>query len=191
MKNKDLGVAIGAILILFFIVIVGSSLSAFIIAKNKVEVHSILVTTTNSDIKVTDEKDKDISALKIKSSAIGVRPATGDESIETEIPTTINDSVGTEGAYGCFKLTTTGGYRIILKGLSVTKGSAENLDNIKIAVMDDHDIAVCGADVNAEMCRSEAAVTNKEIVIVVWLDEATTKSIAGGQISAEISIEPI
>lgn len=93
MKNKDLGVAIGAILILFFIVIVGSSLSAFIIAKNKVEVHSILVTTTSSDIKVTDEKGKEISALKIKSSAIGVRPATGDESIETEIPTTINDSV--------------------------------------------------------------------------------------------------
>ncbi len=187
MKRKTIAVSLFTILILLFICITGSSFSAFCVAKNKIELKSIEILHDNS-ILVTDKDGKKITKLKIKSSPIGVRPSTGEQDSTTNVPSTVNDTIGTEGAFGCFYLTTDGEYEIILKSIEVTNGFSENSENIFIGVLDETSEAISADKVGQKIGDGKKS-TNEEIIVVVWLDGDSTNSIAGADISIVLEIK--
>lgn len=186
MQKKTVATTLTAVLVLFFITIIGSCFSAYIVHKNKIELKEIKV-YTGSGIVVADKKDKQISSLKICSSEMGVRPATGEQNRDTNIPSTVNNSIGTEGAYGVFFLTTESAYEIRLKSVSVTNGLENNEDNIYVGVMDDDSEAINFEKMGSVLYKGDKA-TKKEIVIVSWLDGDVSKSIVGADIFIEIEI---
>ena len=186
MDKKNIATTISGLLVLIFIIVIGATLSAFKVEKLKVEVESIRVEAENG-IFVMDEKGNAINELDVKSSKVGVRPATGKENSETHIPSTINDAVGTEGAYATFKIKSDNMFKIVLLDCQVTAGEEDNLQNIRIAIMDKKSESIKGNELGAVLTIDEAKEP-KEMVVVVWLDADTTKSIASGDISIVLGI---
>lgn len=187
MEKKTIATSMFCVLILIFIVSIGATLSAFKVSKEKVEVKSITV-EAGEGVLVADKDGNAITSLKVKSSKIGVRPATGEEDGDTGIPSTINDAVGTEGAYATFFVSSDEDFVIVLNGCTLTQGSEDNLDNVKIAVMDDSSKTVSGTDMGAVII-SKSACKKKEMSIVVWLDADTTKTVAGADVLITIGIQ--
>lgn len=187
--KKNIGTAMSIIFILLFIVSIGATLSAFKVARSKVEVSRISVIALG-DIEVKDKDGNEISSLEVKSSAVGIRPSTGEENSGSDIPSTVNDEVGTEGAYACFCVTSPTPFKVVLAGCSVSNGDKENLDNIKIAMMEDDGVSLSGNDIGATLWEYDSC-ENKDLSIVVWLDPKTTESIAGGEIELVLSLEPV
>ena len=184
MEKKSVAVTIFSVLVVVFIISIGATLSAFKVEKEKVEVKGITLSASNG-ILIADEDGNEIFELEVKSSSIGVRPATGEEDCETCIPTTVNDAVGTEGAYSSFKLSASGNWEIVLKSCSLTAGEDENLKNVRVAIMEEKNEPVNGSSLGAVLARG-GAVENKEMVVVVWLEKSTTKSIKSADIYIEL-----
>lgn len=186
MEKKTVAVFMLSALIIVFIVSIGATLSTYKVSRERVEVEKITI-MAGSGIKITNKDGVVVSELDIKSSEVGVRPATGEEDSETSIPTTVNDTVGTEGAYACFKLSSESNWEIRLVSCFLTNGANENLNNVRIAIMEEENEPVCGCDNGAILARGEA-IKDKEMVVVAWLDKDTTKSIKGAKISFEIEV---
>ncbi len=186
MEKKTIATTISGILILVFIIITGATLSAFKVQKEKVEVKSIKI-QAESGIFITDNNGNEIQELEIKSSAVGVRPATGEEDSVTHVPSTINDAVGTEGAYTTFNIKSDKDYKIVLLSCGLTKGSEENLDNVRIALLDDKSDSIKGSDIG-KVLGDGKATTKEEITIAVWLDADTKKSIASADIHIVLAV---
>lgn len=184
MEKKTIAITILLSLTLIFIVSIGATFSAFKVAKERVEVESIFIYAQDG-IEITNKDGKIVTSLEVKSAAVGVRPATGEQDPSTSIPTTVNDAVGTEGAYACFKITSLKPYKIILKSCYFENGYEENLRNVRIGIMEQKNEPIGGNDIGAVLSKGESA-NEKETVIVVWLDSDTKKSIAGSKISIEI-----
>lgn len=186
MEKKTIATTISGILILVFIIIIGATLSAFKVEKQKVEVKSLKV-EAQPGIIITDKEGIEISELEVKSSAVGIRPATGKEDSETHVPSTINDSVGTEGAYACFKVKSDKDWKIVLVSCEVTAGHKDNIDNIRIASLDDENMSIKGSDVGAVLGDGEAG-NDDEVIVAIWLDADTKKSIASGDIHIVLGV---
>lgn len=186
MKKKTAGTTISIILCFLFICLIGSTLSDLRISVQKVEVKAISL-ELGENIKVTNKDGEELKELEIKSNEIGVRPATGEQDSKTNIPSTINDSIGTEGAYACFYLTTLSDYSIRLKSVSVTNGLEDNIDNLFFGIMDGSSEAVSMEKVGCILKEGERT-TNEEMIVVAWLDADTTKSIVGADISFVLEI---
>ena len=186
MEKKSVAITIFSILVVIFLMAIGSTLSAFKVAKEKVEVKQIII-YASEDVKITNMENQETSELEVKSSEVGVRPATGEEDCETSIPTTVNDAVGTEGAYASFKLSANGNWEIRLKSCSLSAGAEENLENVRVAIMEEENEPVDGSSVGSVLARG-TSVQDKEMVIVVWLQKDTTKSIKSADIAIEIEV---
>lgn len=185
MEKKTVATTIFACLIVVFIISIGSTISAFKVSREKVEVESISVVKSEG-ITITNLKGEEVTCLEVKSSSVGVRPATGEEDNETSIPTTVNDAVGTEGAYASFKITSRGAYEIILKSCTLSHGQ-ENLENVRLGIMEKENDPVCGCDIGRVLAQGDK-VDGEETVVVVWLDKTATKTIKGAKINLEIEV---
>lgn len=186
MEKKTIATTISLILTLFFVAIIGSTLSTYVVMKKKIEVEEIVL-SIGEGIFVADKKGKQISKLEIKSKEIGMRPVTGEQNEKTNIPSTINDTISTEGAYAKFFLTTLSAYEIRLKSVWVSNGYDENKDNIFIGFHDDNSESVSIDKVGAVISRGER-VTHREMIVVIWLDPDVTKSLIGADIIVELEI---
>lgn len=186
MEKKTIATTITGILILVLIICVGATLSAFKVQKEKVEVKSIEI-FAKDNTSVTNESGESITELKVISSGLGVRPATGEEDNTTQVPSTINDNIGSEGAYATCFINTTTNWCIKLVSCSLTAGEDENLDNIRIAVLDKKSKAIKGSEVGACLTKRES-VQNLEVTIVVWLDADAKKSIASADIKIQLEV---
>ena len=186
MDKKTVATTILSFLILIFLACVGATISTYGVEPQKVEVKQIKVVGKNGII-IKDDDGKEITELEVKSSSVGVRPSTGEEDSVTSIPTTVNDQVGTEGAYATFKLSSNESWKIILNSCTLTSGVEENLENVRIAIMEKDAKAINGAEKGAILYEGEP-VQDKCFVVVVWLDKDTTKTIVGADISIEIDV---
>ena len=184
MEKKTIAITILLCLTLIFIVATGATISAFKVAKERVEVERISIFAQDGIVVVNNE-GQIVTDLEVKSASVGVRPATGEQDPSTSIPTTVNDAVGTEGAYACFKITSSKPYKIVLKSCSFENGYEENLRNVRLGIMEQKNEPVGGNNVGAVLTKGESA-REKEMVIVVWLDSDTKKSIAGSKIKIEL-----
>lgn len=186
MDKKTVALTILCFLVLIFFMGVGSTLSAFSVSRKMVNVSAIKI-VAEEGIQILDEEGKAVVELEVKSSSVGVRPATGEEDSETSIPTTVNDAVGTEGAYACFKVTSSSPWKILLSSCTVSVGERDNLENVRIGIMDETGEPHSGKDIGVVLASGEA-VDSKSVVVVVWLDKDTTKSIAGADISLQLEV---
>ena len=186
MDKKTVAVTVMAFLILIFFVAIGSTLSAFKVAREKVTVEKITIGSADG-ITIKNNDGVEVVELEVKSSVVGVRPATGDEDIETNIPSTVNDGVGTEGAYASFNLSANNAWEIRLVSCFLTAGMDENLDNVRVAIMEEENEPISGKDVGAVLAKGER-VTDKEMVVVVWLDPETNRNIKGAKISVQLEV---
>ncbi len=187
MEKKTIATTIALILTVIFVAIIGSTLAYERVSKFKIEVKAIDIIYDESMI-VSDDKGNKLTTLDIKSNEIGVRPSTGRQDSKTNIPSTVNDTISTEGAYTTFYLTSPKPYKIILDEAHSTKGNDENIDNIFIGVMDDKSEAISINEVGGVISTGNA-VENKKIIIVAWLDGDATDSLAGADIYFRISIK--
>lgn len=187
MKKRTMAIMALSCLVLSFIVSIGATFSAYKVAKEKVVVESVKIYASDG-IRVVGKDGKAITNLDIKSSSVGVRPATGEEDSSTSIPTTVNDSVGTEGAYAWFSLTSPSAYKICLKSCWFENGYEDNIENVRIAIMEKENKPVNGSNIGSVLATGEA-VTDEEVVVVIWLDKDTTKTIAGSKIKIEIEVQ--
>ena len=187
MEKKTIATTISVILVIFLIAIIGSTLAYQRVSKLKIEVKAINISSAEGII-ITDKKKNIIESLDIKSNDIGVRPSTGRQDSRTNIPSTVNDTVSTEGAYAIFFITSDKPYKIILKDAYSTKGFEENMDNIFIGIMDDKSEAISIDEVGKVLSSGESA-NEKEIIVVAWLDGDATDSLAGADIYFTLQVE--
>ena len=184
MEKKTVAITILLCLTLIFIVAIGATFSSFKVAKERVEVESISIYAADG-ITITNSDGEVVTNLEVKSAAVGVRPATGEQDPSTSIPTTVNDAVGTEGAYACFKITSSKPYVIRLKSCTFENGYEENVRNVRLGIMEQKNEPVGGNNIGSVLSKGESA-SEKETVVVVWLDSDTKKSIAGSKIKIEL-----
>lgn len=184
MDKKTVATTILCFIILIFFVMVGATISTYGVEPKKVEVKKITL-VCDDGITVRDANMNVVEELSVKSSAVGVRPATGEEDSITSIPTTVNDQVGTEGAYATFKLASNQSWKIILDNCSLTTGEEENLENVRVAIMEKDAKAIKGSEIGSVLYSGDA-VEDKCFVVVVWLDKDTTNSIVGADISLKL-----
>ena len=186
MERRDIGYAIAYILSFVFMATIGISFSVFKDQKQRVEVKSITVSSEEGIIIKAANKTGDVFALDVHSPKVGTKPASGELDTQTDIPFTVNDQVGSEGAYAKFEIESDSGCKIILQNV---KGVPESeLDNVKISVTGTENKPFSAKDIGKTLFQANDVLKNKKFTVLVWLDQHTSNKIVGSKIEIELSV---
>lgn len=192
MEKKTIGTTIAGILTLIFIVIIGASLSAFKAQPGKVELEEIFIQTSGGLIVQeigAEPGDPGLTKLKVKSSGVGLKPATGEEDDETTVPHTVNDQIGSEGAYSSFQIVANQAWKIVLKSVDISVGNKYN-EFIKITIIEEGKGVKSLHNVGTTLAEGEQSEDPKELTVIVWLHPFAPEGLEGADIKITLSVEP-
>ena len=104
MRKKSIAATITIIFCAIFVSVIGATFSTYLLRKNiiKIENPSII---SKEGVVVKDCNNKEIQVLKLSDMSLGIKPATGEEDVDSEIPSTVSGKVGSEGYFAKFKVT--------------------------------------------------------------------------------------
>lgn len=183
MERRDVGYAIAYFLSFVFIAVIGISFSVFKDQKQRVEVKTIDVVASDGITLKSGNKTGNRLSLVVHSPKVGTKPVSGELDTQTDIPFTVNDQVGSEGAYAKFEVKSDSPYSILL---SKVKGVPESeLDNVKISVTGSEKKAFSAKDIGQVLFEADES---KKFTILIWLDQHTSNKIVGSKIEIELYV---
>lgn len=190
MERRDVGYCLAYVLSFVFVAIIGISFSSFLDARRKIEVKSISVAAADGILvqKSGEKGDATISQLKVNSPKVGTKPVSGELDTQTDIPYTVSDQVGSEGAYAKFQVVAKGGIKVLLKAASGVPES--ELDNVKIAVNGSEKKPHSLKDIGQVLEEKDASDKPHKFTVLVWLDMHAGKDLIGSKIDITLEVLP-
>lgn len=186
MERRDVGYAVAYLLSFIFIAIIGISFAVFVDQKQRVEVCAITIRNEQGfDVESGKQKGGKLS-LKVYSPKVGTKPVSGELDTQTDIPYTVSDQVGSEGAYAKFGIVTDKQYRIVLT--DVDGVPERDLDNVKFSFTKNEKKAFSANDIGETVFSKNGNGKKETLTILVWLDRHVSKKIVGSKISFVFSI---
>ena len=195
MKRKNVAMTISTILSAFAFIIIGSCFSAFVYSKEMVEVANPQL-VLSSGIKVFSEDGEEINELKLSKMKLGLKPSTGEEDSETNIPTTVTDKQGSEGQYAKFKLYASKGASIYISDIKIESEHSEEeinqeRENIMVAIEEIKDSACSLEEDKVFMGNVEKSEEHKEYTFFIWLNGKAGEKLEASKISFKINFEEV
>ena len=196
MLRKNIAPVVATILTGLLFIIIGSCFSAFLYKDEIVKVMNPRL-LTSSNIKIYDaEGDKETTVLKFSKMKQGLKPATGEEDTETNIPITITDKQGSEGHYGKIKVLAPEGAKIFVKNIQInSKEKDEEIDkereNLMIAIKEIKESTKSLKEESVSLGSLAASNEKVELTFYVWLSNKASDILEASSISFDISFETI
>ena len=196
MSRKDIGKVITTILTALTFIIIGSTFSAFVYRKELIEVKNPKVILAEG-VNVYDENgEKEISELELSKMKLGLKPTTGEEDAETNIPTTVTDKQGSEGQYAKFAVLAPAGVNVYITNVKIESKEDENKikeerKNIMVAIKElDESTSSLEKD-KTLLGKINAGQEKQTMTFYVWLSSKVSDILESSEISFEISFEAL
>lgn len=195
MKRKNVAMTIATILCALGFIIIGSCFSAFIYSKEMVEVENPKLVLAGG-ISVFSKDGEIINELNLSKLKLGLKPSTGEEDVETSIPTTVTDKQGSEGQYSKFKLYAPKGVSIYISDINIESEHSEEeikgeRENIMVAIEEIKDSAVSLKEDRVLLGTLEATEEQKEYTFFIWLNGKAGECLEASKISFKINFEAL
>ena len=188
MEGKSTGAILTTIFFIVVCAIIGSCFMAFVYEDKKVVVNNPNI-VASSDISVCNEKGEAVSSLVLSKAMLGLKPATGEEDAETHIPFTITDTIGTEGQYAKFFVTSATDYNIYVTDINVAAPAGETGErkHICVGIKNEKETTKTLEEDNILLYSGAATSTPKELTFFIWLHAHADSTLAGAKISFNLS----
>ncbi|MBO4569825.1 MAG: hypothetical protein J5689_01215 [Clostridia bacterium] len=190
MEGKNIGAVMLTIFLILFFAIIGSSFMAFVYPGKKVVVGDPKI-VLEEGINVTNDKNETINSLKLSTSKLGLKPVTGEDDPDYEIPTTVTDQKGSEGLYSTFYLTSQTKWALYVTDIKVE--GAENVsderEHIKVGLKDVLNSSQTLEGDKVKIASGNAISEPLEMTFYVWLHSLSGEALVGANISFTLSFE--
>ena len=122
---------------------------------------------------------------------MGLKPVTGEDDPDYEIPTTVTDQKGSEGLYSTFYLTSQTKWTLYVTDIKVE--GAENVSNerehIKVGLKDVLNSSQTLEGDKVKIASGNAISEPLEMTFYVWLHSLSGEALVGANISFTLSFE--
>ena len=190
MEGKNIGAVMLTIFLIIFFAIIGSSFMAFVYPGKKVVVNNPKIVSA-SEISITDDNNRKLEKLELSTSKLGLKPVTGEDDPDYEIPTTVTDQKGSEGLYSTFYLTSQTKWAIYVTDIVVS--GAENVsderEHIKVGLKNVLNSSKTLEGDKVKIASGEATSEPIEMTFYVWLHSLSGQALVGANISFSLSFE--
>jgi len=182
------------ILCAMLFIVIGSCFSAFLYKNEVVKILDPNILRA-SDIRVFNKSgDKEIDKLNLPEMKLGLKPATGEEDVETGIPSTVHDKKGSEGVYGTFRLYAPSGANIYITNITVKCKHGDDIakserENIKVSVSKIKDSTTSLKEDKVFLGSAPASEERVEYTLYVWLTSKISEDFDSSTISFDLSFE--
>ncbi|MCR5553224.1 MAG: hypothetical protein K6F08_00540 [bacterium] len=190
MEGKNTGAVMLTIFLILFFAIIGSSFMAFVYPGKKVVVGDPIIVLENG-INVTNDKNETITSLKLSTSKLGLKPVTGEDDPDYEIPTTVTDQKGSEGLYSTFYLTSQTKWALYVTDIKVEgdENVADEREHIKVGLKDVLNSAQTLEGDKIKIASGNATSEPLEMTFYVWLHSLSGEALVGAKILFTLSFE--
>ena len=187
MDGKNTGAVLATIFFIVVCALIGSTFMAFVYEDKKVVVNNPSI-ISGAEISVTDEKGNALSSLTLSKTTLGLKPATGEEDAETNIPFTITDTVGTEGQYAKFFVKSDVNFNIFVKNINIEskENTAQERKHICVGIKNEKETTKTLEEDNILLYSGVANTEPKELTFFVWLHAHASNILAGAKISFDL-----
>lgn len=194
MLRKNIAPVMATILSALLFIIIGSCFSAFLYQKEIIKVKDPQIIKASNIVVYDKNGEEEINILKLSKLKLGLKPATGEEDKETNIPSTITEKKGGEGHYVKFQLYAPDGAKIyvteiVVQGKKPEDKIQEERKNIMVAIKEiDQSANSLESDkvFLGEVSESEGKV---QMTLYVWLSGKASDVLESSTISFKVSFE--
>ncbi|MBQ7467121.1 MAG: hypothetical protein IJS74_03520 [Clostridia bacterium] len=196
MKRENLAKTVTVILSTLLFIVIGSCFSAFLYKYEMVEVENPKVFLSDDMQLFNADGDKVIDELSFSKMSLGLKPTTGEEDAETNIPITVNDRQGSEGVYAKCNIFAPSGATVKLKNIKFDATENQDKieqerDNVFVAVKEIDESAVSLENGEAFLGTLPASDEKQLCTFYVWLSAKTGDVFKAVKISFDIYFENI
>lgn len=193
MRKKSFAATITIIFCAIFVSVIGSTFATYLQRKNIIKIDNPKVVAA-SGITIYNEKNQQVREIELSDMKLGLKPVTGEDDVETEIPSTVTSSVGSEGYYAKFKLTSQKAFKIYVTDIEIeAKQNKEAIknerENIKVALQDVPNSTKNLVDDKVLLLTSNEGVNKKEYILYIWLTSNATDVLKGAKINFSLMFE--
>lgn len=193
MRKKSFAATITIIFCAIFVSVIGATFSTYLFRKNIIKIEDPIIQSRNG-IVVYNNENNEIQKLNLSDMALGLKPATGEENVDNEIPSTVTSKVGSEGYYAKFKVTSDNAYKILIANIKI-KSTKRGIslegerENIKVALEGVNNSTKNLVGDNIVLFNSSEGTINKEFTLLVWLTAKASDQLKGATISFDVVFE--
>ena len=196
MGRENIAKTVTVILSTLLFIVIGSCFSAFLYKFEIVEVENPKVVIADGMQIFNASGDKVIDTLEFSKMPLGLKPTTGEEDADSNIPITVNDRHGSEGLYAKCKIFAPNGAIVLIKNIKLdTKEDTEKInqerDNVFVAVKEIEESAVSLKNDYAELGTIPVSDERQELTFYVWLSAKIANTFKSVKISFDIFFEPV
>lgn len=195
MLRKNIAPVVATILSGLLFIIIGSCFSAFLYNKEMIRVENPKVLVANG-ISVYNEEEKVVETLKLSKLKLGLKPATGEEDAETNIPSTITDKQGSEGLYGKLLVHAPAGAKIVINNIIIESNKSQDeinkeRKNIMVSVKEVDKSTKSLLEESVELGTINSSNDKQTLTFYIWLSGKATDVLESSTISFDINFKAI
>ena len=184
------------ILCAMLFIVIGSCFSAFLYKKEIVKVEDPKLVIEEGISVFNAKGDKAIEKFQLSQMNLGLKPATGEEDPESNIPTTVHDRKGSEGQFAKFKLYAPEGCSIYMSNIKITSDLEESKikeerKNIMVAISQIKESAVSLEQDKVLVAKTSATNERVEYTFLVWLSSKISEEFDSTTISFDVLFEKV
>lgn len=194
MRRRNLAASIATILSALTFIVIGSCFTAFKYKDEMIKVESPKIVLAEGISVFNKDGDKTITELKLSELKLGLKPATGEEDPESNIPATVHDKKGSEGEYACFKIYAPKGAKVYVQNIKIDnkknpdEANAER-ENIFVAIKEIDKSTKSLLEEKVYLGDIKASDERQEYTFYVWLDAKAGKKLMSSKINFEVYFE--
>lgn len=190
MEAKNTGAIMVTIFFILLCAIIGSCFMAFVYEEKKITITDPKIVSADG-IEILDSEGNAINELKLSTSKLGIKPVTGEEDSETDIPSTVTNSNGSEGLYATFKLKSDTAWKLYITNINIeSESDAEGeREHIKVGLLDVKDSVQTLEGDKILIASGEATTEPMEFTFLFWLHSHAGDELIGSTISFELLFE--
>lgn len=190
MEGKSTGAIMATIFFTIVCAIVGSCFMAFVYEHKKVIIVNPKI-ILDSGISVRTESQSNANSLVLSKALLGLKPATGKEDAVTHIPFTITDTIGTEGQYAKFFVTSASDYNVYVKNINVEgqEDATGERKHICVGIKNEKETTKTLEEDKVLLYSGTPTEKPKELTFFVWLHAHAGQKLIGSKISFDLSFE--
>lgn len=196
MNKKSVSATILVLFLALFFSVVGTCFSMFVYRYSRTLVERVGVVCEGMKVYGDEKLTREISKLKLSDMEIGLKPATGEIDVETQIPSTIDDKGTSEGYYSTVYVKASGNFRLSIHNIKIDSDHdailiKEERKNIFVGIKDLKNSVKTLENEGVEICRYSDVKDVVKITFLIWLGSLASDELEGAKISFDIKFVAI
>ena len=188
MLKKNIAPVVATILSALTFIIIGSCFSAFFYKKEVVKVENPKLILFSGVSAFDESGQSEITEIELSEMKLGLKPATGEEDSQTNIPVTITDKKGSEGQFAKFQIKTAETVNVYVVNVKIEgENASRELDNerenIMVAIKEFGGEALNLSGEKILLGKLDASQDNQTLTFLIWLSSKVSDIVESSTIS--------